>query len=574
MQPVIEALLGDVVLCENRGKALAAHESDKQGLRFASPDGFAIWPTGKVRVYGARDGVDEGVLSQERHLDEVREKLEEARVSLERAQERQDAAEEAYREAQAASLKLNEKLASHKGTCSAAITEEERAAKRLSSISDEIEDIASQFETARLGVDELRPQVDETKERIEQLAAERSELLGQRDAKADEVQPLRQQLDQVAGELSEAKLARATLTERKTYAKRIVEARERDIRKIDEDVAESRRSLHVKRVAVQRGAAVLEIVSKLAGALQRRMRLLDEAVSASESSSSSVHAQAATAREEARAAHNAFDDANERRAQVRIEKSRLEVQVGSAVERVTSDCSTPIDQAEQLPPLENRGEVEDEMFKLERRIRNMGAINPDAAEEYAALKERYDFLAGQLADMESARRSLNRIVRVIDARMKDDFVKTFEQVNENFSEVFTLLFPGGNAHLSLVDPEDVENTGVEVTAQPRGKRLTKMMLMSGGEKSLTALALLFAVYKTRATPFYILDEVEAALDDTNLRRLIAYINSLRDTTQLIMITHQRRTMEMADVLFGVSMQADGVTKVISQKLERALEQAE
>lgn len=125
-----------------------------------------------------------------------------------------------------------------------------------------------------------------------------------------------------------------------------------------------------------------------------------------------------------------------------------------------------------------------------------------------------------------------------------------------------------------MDPDDVENTGVEVNAQPKGKRIAKMMLLSGGEKSLTALALLFAVYRIRSTPFYILDEVEAALDDTNLRRLAAYIDSLRDETQLIMITHQRRTMEMADVLFGVSMQGDGVTKVISQKLDQALKHAE
>ena len=157
--------------------------------------------------------------------------------------------------------------------------------------------------------------------------------------------------------------------------------------------------------------------------------------------------------------------------------------------------------------------------------------------------------------------------------MRDDFVNTYREVDANFQEIFGILFPGGSAHLSLVDPDDMENTGVEVTAQPRGKRVAKMSLLSGGEKSLTALALLFAVYRTRATPFYILDEVEAALDDTNLRRLIAYLDTLRGDTQLIMITHQRRTMEMADVLFGVSMQADGVTKVISQKLDRALSYA-
>ena len=121
-----------------------------------------------------------------------------------------------------------------------------------------------------------------------------------------------------------------------------------------------------------------------------------------------------------------------------------------------------------------------------------------------------------------------------------------------------------------MDPDDLDATGVEVTAQPKGKRITKMTLMSGGEKSLVACALLFAVYRTRTTPFYILDEIEAALDDSNLRRLTAYLSELRGSTQLIMITHQRRTMEMADVLFGVSMQADGVTKVISQRLEKAL----
>ena len=261
-------------------------------------------------------------------------------------------------------------------------------------------------------------------------------------------------------------------------------------------------------------------------------------------------------------------------AQVRVEKSRLEVRVEAAANVVVKDLGVPLDHAQELPKLENRKESEDEVFKLERRIKNLGAINPDAAEEYAQLKERYDYLTGQLADMAAARKALDRITQVIDARMKDDFVNTFRQVNTNFNEIFSMLFPGGQAYLSLEDPDDVENSGVEVTAQPRGKRLTKMMLMSGGEKSLTALALLFAVYKTRTTPFYILDEVEAALDDTNLRRLITYIDSLRQTTQLIMITHQRRTMEMADVLFGVSMQADGVTKVISQKLERALENSE
>ncbi len=153
--------------------------------------------------------------------------------------------------------------------------------------------------------------------------------------------------------------------------------------------------------------------------------------------------------------------------------------------------------------------------------------------------------------------------------MKLDFLTTFDQVNENFQEIFSTLFPGGNAYLTLENPDDPETTGVEVNAHPIGKRVKKMSLLSGGEKSMTALALLFAVYRIRTTPFYILDEVEAALDDTNLRRLLAYLDTIRTQTQFIMITHQRRTMEQADILYGVSMQSDGVTKVISQKLEHA-----
>ena len=191
-----------------------------------------------------------------------------------------------------------------------------------------------------------------------------------------------------------------------------------------------------------------------------------------------------------------------------------------------------------------------------------------AFEEYERLRERADYVATQLADLESARTSLTKISQAIDRKMRRQFLTTFEAVDANFREVFSMLFPGGQAHLEMTDPEHPAQTGIEVVAQPRGKRITKMMLMSGGEKSLTALALLFAVYRTRTVPFYVLDEVEAALDDSNLSKLIGAIDVLRQSTQLLVISHQRRTMEDADVLYGVSMQADGVSHVVSQRLDR------
>ena len=232
-------------------------------------------------------------------------------------------------------------------------------------------------------------------------------------------------------------------------------------------------------------------------------------------------------------------------------------------------AAVALETALQIPAPEDREKAEGEAYRLRRKLSSMGTIDSSAAEEYEAMKERYDFMASQVEDVEAARRALRRIVSAIDARMKEQFDVTFERVNENFQEIFGQLFPGGSGSLELVNVDDPDHLGVEVHAQPRGKKIAKMTLMSGGEKSLTAIALLFAVYRIRKTPFYILDEVEAALDDSNLRRLLAYLETLRFETQLIMITHQRRTMELSDVLYGVSMQSDGVTKVVSQKLDQA-----
>lgn len=572
--PVVEALLGDVVLCADRSQAFAAHKRDALGLRFVSPDGCAIWPEGRVRIYGAGEAEGEGVLARERRLDALRARLVDALAARDGAVLASDSADEAYREAQAASLKVGQDLTYAKGAYSSAVADEDRAKRKLSTVVVESEDLDRQVAAAQSSVDDVRPKLYACAELIAEQERKSAEYAKEHDARAGAAAPLRDESERLAERLADAKLKAATYAERRTYAERIVSARQRDIDSTADVEEDANRLLAAKAVAAKRGEELLAVLATLSRGLARRAQLLDEALAASQTATGTVHADAAAARDAARKARDDYDEAGESAAQVRVRKSRLEVQVETAVNVVTVDLQTPLDKADKLEPLVDRTTAEDDALRLERRIKSMGSINPDAAEEYAELKERYDFLAGQLSDMEAARRSLARITNVIDRRMKDDFARTFEEVNANFNEIFDVLFPGGQAHLSLEDPDDVETSGVEVTAQPRGKRITKMMLMSGGEKSLTALALLFAVYKTRATPFYILDEVEAALDDTNLRRLTAYIDTLRKSTQLIMITHQRRTMEMADVLFGVSMQSDGVTQVISQKLERALELAE
>jgi chromosome segregation protein len=217
---------------------------------------------------------------------------------------------------------------------------------------------------------------------------------------------------------------------------------------------------------------------------------------------------------------------------------------------------TPYDREEQTKRLR----------AAERSLALLGKVNPLALEEFSALEERHKFLTEQLEDLKATRRDLLDIVREVDARVEQVFTEAYADVEAAFEQTFSRLFPGGEGRLVLTDPADMLTTGVEVEARPPGKKVKRLSLLSGGERSLVAVAFLVALFKARPSPFYILDEVEAALDDTNLGRLLEIYEELRENSQLLVITHQKRTMEVGDALYGVTMRGDGVTTVISQRL--------
>ncbi|MER6708145.1 chromosome segregation protein SMC [Streptomyces fumanus] len=213
-----------------------------------------------------------------------------------------------------------------------------------------------------------------------------------------------------------------------------------------------------------------------------------------------------------------------------------------------------------------RAEQEKRLRAAERAYQQLGKVNPLALEEFAALEERHQFLSEQLADLRKTRADLLQVVKEVDERVEQVFTEAYRDTAREFEGVFGRLFPGGEGRLVLTDPANMLTTGVDVEARPPGKKVKRLSLLSGGERSLTAVALLVSIFKARPSPFYVMDEVEAALDDTNLQRLIGIMRELQEASQLIVITHQKRTMEIADALYGVSMQGDGVSKVISQRL--------
>jgi chromosome segregation protein len=225
-------------------------------------------------------------------------------------------------------------------------------------------------------------------------------------------------------------------------------------------------------------------------------------------------------------------------------------------EQVTAPAPMPFDR----PTQERRAK------KAERELNELGRVNPLALEEFAALEERYNFLSTQLEDVKAARKDLLEVIADVDERILLVFAEAYADVEREFRDVFSALFPGGEGRLLLTDPDDMLTTGIEVEARPPGKKIKRLSLLSGGEKSLTAVAMLVAIFRARPSPFYVMDEVEAALDDVNLRRLLGLFEQLRSQSQLIVITHQKPTMEVADALYGVTMRDDGITAVISQRM--------
>jgi len=220
----------------------------------------------------------------------------------------------------------------------------------------------------------------------------------------------------------------------------------------------------------------------------------------------------------------------------------------------------------QLAVAYDREAQERRAQQAQRQLEQLGKVNPLALEEFAALEERHAFLVAQLEDLKKTRRDLLTVIREVDERVQQVFTSAYADTAAEFESIIGRLFPGGEGRLVLTDPDDMLSTGIDIEARPAGKKVKRLSLLSGGERALTAIAFLIAIFKARPSPFYVLDEVEAALDDTNLQRLLEILAELREVSQLIIVTHQKRSMEVADTLYGVSMRGDGVSTVVSQRL--------
>ncbi len=565
-QDLVRALLGDVRVVETPTEALAAHDSCPS-CTYITRTGVVVLPDGRM-VVGADAGSEAGSLERKRRIRLLRDGMAALERNLEEATEHVSAREGDLAAARDQSARSKGDAARLQGELSSVSSEMGRLERQRTSAVEDRKRVERQREEAAHKAESAREAIERHRKAAEQAAEEAAELTLLIETLNDERSEASRAESDADRKVSDVRLKLATVQERKnslivreddlrSRAKRLAQSSER----ATADVAD----ISVKLRRVKPLQAVYESLRERARAWQMR---LEDRASLAEADSESLKRTIGDARSAVQDARGELEQAQAVLGELKVAKGKVEVQVETSVAAIEAMGENLVEVL-GLPAPDDREAAEAEKASLTAQLAAIGPVNEVAMDEYTQLKTRADYIAEQVSDLESAAKSLAKITAAIERKMRRQFLVVFDQVNANFSEVFSLLFPGGQAHLEMTDPDHVFETGIEVVAQPRGKKIQKMMLMSGGEKSLTALALLFAVYRTRTVPFYVFDEVEAALDDSNLGKLLDAIDELRKTTQLIVISHQRRTMESADVLYGVSMQADGVSHVVSQRLEHA-----
>jgi len=558
---VLDQLLAGVLLCrEGLTEALRLAE-ELPGSTIVTLEGDRLSARG-WRIGAARSGATRAA------LDTVRRDAEAALRQARTATSEADADREALAAARSSAADVARRFDNGLAARTQAQSAQAQSAQSLVRLAAERSDASAAHEAA-LG-QQAETEAELALCEAELTRAEFAELEAL--TVAEEATQARKSLDERARSLAvlrgELGMRAAGLEERRTLLATRRDEVERRLAGLDSarsGAAARRESLEAAGVALGRLAGEL---ARLEGELTSARERLRTERAERELAVTSTADRLRKLRDERAAAERGLTGARELLQRVELERAEAQLRLETAVESLRRELECEPDEAiaapcPELPPgIPALARVRE----LDRELRLMGPVNPLALEELAALEERDRFLGEQLEDVRSARRELGRVIRAVDEEIVGVFSQAFADVARHFEDLFSMLFPGGTGRLSLVDPDDLLSTGIEIEARPAGRNVRRLSLLSGGERSLVALAFLFAVFRSRPSPFYLMDEVEAALDDVNLHRFLDLVDEFRADAQLIVVSHQKRTMEAADVLYGVTMQPGGASKVVSERI--------
>ncbi|MDY3127747.1 MAG: chromosome segregation protein SMC [Corynebacterium sp.] len=559
IMPTLNRMLADVVLVDTFTSACDLVASEPR-LRAVTPHGVFVgagWvqvgagSRSRVEVSAQIGEAEKQLQSAQHDLAELAGRYEGAKVAADEARIGEAGAKSALREHDAQAVLFRRELSRLEAQLQSTEKDHARIARHATELERQLAEAKEELELVR---DRLS-RADDSDEGHDVSSAERDAAQSAWDqAKSMELE---------ASMALRSAQDRANSTAGKGASLRRQAEQEQQARARHERAMKKRRAQGELARCVQRHAA--DLTERVADALMKATRERDELQHRRNELNSALHA-----------VKQAVSNARRRVEQLRdsahagdVARSQAQVRVDEAEAKITEQLGIAIsDLLENYSPSEDfdRAAQTKRLKQAEKDLSALGKVNPLALEEYKALEERYSFLSTQLDDVISARKDLQDVIAEVDDKILQLFAEAWNDVEAEFPRVFSTLFPGGEGRLILTEPDSLLTSGIEVEARPPGKKVKRLSLLSGGEKSLTALAMLVAIFRARPSPFYVMDEVEAALDDVNLRRLIALFEQLRADSQLIVITHQKPTMDVANVLYGVTMRGDGVTRVISQRM--------
>jgi chromosome segregation protein len=506
--------------------------------------------------------------------------LDQARARSAETADSAAAAAAAWRDARDAAERARQERSAATRAVEANVARRRASTEALARVEAEASDRHTELETARNQRAELGQRIAREHGRIAELEAllpELQKLVAAEAEKAAAERSARYRLSEraatVASMRKDLEVRAASLEERRTLTTRRLREVEQRLRHnvAQRDEAAARRQAAAAAAGLT--DALLEVVRRREHQLEATLARLREARRVETDSRREETNRLEQLRRERSAAERQLGERRERLSRIELEEAECRVRLENITEAIRRDldCEPESVKGSQCPPLPPGTSASSRRAELERELRLMGPINPLALEEHQALMERHQFLDAQLEDVRAARRELAKVIRAVDGEITQLFTAAWADVSDNFETLFAKLFPGGEGRLKLTDPEHMLDTGIEVEGRPSGKNLRKLSLLSGGERSLVAMAFLFAVFRSRPSPFYMMDEVEAALDDVNLHRFLGLLDDFRHEAQLLVVSHQKRTMEAADCLYGVTMAPGGSSRVVSEKVGAAAE---
>ena len=560
---LLSSLLARAVVAEDVDRAVDIALADPS-LTVVTREGDRFAPSG-WRIGTSSGGATAAALA------EAVAAAETADAALQSAEQGLSAAVAELERARSAEVEVGRRLDLNDGRFHAASEALESAQSRRRELAGESESLASSLEGLVAHLESERARMAEMESVLPSLESdEQAEAEAERRRREEQAE-VDARVAVLASRRRDLEVRSAGHREREEFLRRRIAETEA---RLDADL-EARSSAEQRRLDLERSVVAVE---RLSGWVSTRLAEIEE-IHAELSErrrrqSDEVREMTSKLDEVRRArveAEQSLEASRERAHRADLDEAEARLRLETAVETLRRDLDVEPEAAEAapLPELPEGATAAGRVRELERELRLLGPINPLALEEFNELNQRHQFLEEQLEDVRSTRRDLNRVIAAIDGEIQTVFASAFADVSANFTQLFASLFPGGSGALKLTAPDDLLATGIEVEAKPGGKNVKKLSLLSGGERSLTALAFLFAVFRSRPSPFYVMDEVEAALDDVNLHRFLQLIQEFRREAQLIVVSHQKRTMEAGDSLLGVSMQPGGSSKVVTERVTTA-----